>query len=59
MSNTSLQQGAVFSANMVTWLKCIEDISLDSVENNCHFFKCGVDDILEFIPEEDGGKEND
>lgn len=44
---------------MVTWLKYIEDISLDSVENNCHFFKCGVDDILEFIPDEDGGKEND
>ncbi|WP_137328726.1 helix-turn-helix domain-containing protein [Anaerostipes rhamnosivorans] len=59
MSNTSLQQGAVFSANMVTWLKCIEDISFDSKENNCHFLKCSVDDILEFIPDEDGGKEND
>lgn len=39
--------------------ECIRDISLDSIENNCRFFNCGVDDILEFIPDEDGGKEND
>ena len=50
MTNAQLQQEAGFSANGY--------ISLESVESICQVLNCGVDDILEFIPEDNGGKEN-
>ena len=58
MTNAQLQQEAGFSANIITRLKRNGYISLESVESICRVLNCGVDDILEFIPEDDGGKEN-
>lgn len=58
MTNAQLQQEAGFSANIITRLKRNRYISLESVESICHVLNCGVDDILEFVPENNGGKEN-
>ena len=58
MTNAQLMQEAGFSANIITRLKRGGYISLDSVESICRVLHCGADDILEFIPDEDGGKEN-
>lgn len=58
MTNARLQQEAGFSANIITRLKRGGYISLESVESICRVLNCGVDDILEFIPEDNGGKEN-
>ena len=52
MTNGELQKQAGFSANIITRLKRNGYISLDSVENICRVMDCGVDDILEFVPEE-------
>lgn len=59
MINTQLQQEAGICANIITRLKRNGYVSLDSVESICHVLYCGADDILEFTPEEYGGKEND
>lgn len=53
-----LQQEAGFSANIITRLKRGGYISDESVKSICRVLNCGVDDILEFIPEDNGGKEN-
>lgn len=58
MTNAQLQQEAGFSANIITRLKRNGYISLESVESICRVLNCGVDDILEFIPEDNGGREN-
>lgn len=58
MTNAQLMQEAGFSANIITRLKRNGSISLDSVVGICRVLNYGVDDILEFIPDEDGGKEN-
>ncbi len=58
MTNAQLQQKAGFSANIITRLKRGRYISLESVEGICRVLNCGVDDILEFIPGDNGGKEN-
>ncbi len=52
MTNGELQKQAGFSANIITRLKRNGYISLDSVENICRVMDCGVDDILEFVPDE-------
>ena len=56
--DAQLQQEAGFSANIITRLKRNGYISLESVESTCRVLNCGVDDILEFVPEDNGGKEN-
>ena len=56
--DAQLQQEAGFSANIITRLKRNGYISLESVERICRVLNCGVDDILEFVPENNGGKEN-
>ncbi len=53
MTNAELQKEAGFSANIITRLKRNGYISLDSVESICRVMNCGVDDILEFVPDED------
>ena len=58
MTNAQLQQEAGFSANNITRLKRNGYISLENVESICRVLNCGVDDILEFVPEDNGGKEN-
>lgn len=52
MTNAQLQQKAGFSANIITRLKRSGYISLESIESICQVMNCGVDDILEFIPED-------
>ena len=50
MTNSQLQQEAGFSANIITRLKKDGYISLESIESICRVLNCGVDDILEFVP---------
>ena len=54
MTNAQLQKQAGFSANIITRLKRNEYVSLDSIESICRVMKCGVDDILDFVPEKTG-----
>ena len=56
MTNAKLQQKAGFSANIITRLKRNGYISLESIENICRVMECGVDDILEFVPDENDRK---
>lgn len=50
MSNAELAERAGFSANIITRLKRDRYVSLDSIEKICGVLDCGVDDILEFVP---------
>ena len=59
MTNGDLQKQAGFSANIITRLKRGGYISLESVENICRVMDCGVDDILEFVPESDNKAEGE
>lgn len=52
MTNAQLQQKAGFSANIITRLKRNGYVSLESIERICRVLNCGVDDVLEFIPED-------
>ena len=40
------------SAKIITRSKCDQYAALDSNEKICHVLACGIDDILEFIPDE-------
>ena len=51
-TNTQLAQKAGVSANIITRLKRDQYISMESIERLCVALNCGVDDILEFIPDE-------
>lgn len=50
ITNTQLQNMAGYSANITTRLKNDTYISLESIEKICVVLNCGVDDILEFVP---------
>lgn len=52
ISNAQLKERAGFSANIITRLKRNEYVSIESIERICRVMECGVDDILEFVPEE-------
>lgn len=52
VTNAELMGKAGFSANIITRLKRDHYVALDSIEKICYALDCGVDDILEFIPEE-------
>ena len=52
ITNAQLMNMCGFSANIITRLKKDEYISLESVEKICRTLDCGVDDILNFTPEE-------
>ena len=52
VTNAELMEKAGFSANIITRLKRDLYVALDSIEKICYALNCGVDDILEFIPEE-------
>ena len=52
ISNIELQRSAGFSGNILTRLKRNHYISMESIENICRVMKCGVDDILDFVPTE-------
>ncbi len=53
LSNSDLQRKAGFSGNILTRLKRNRYVSLESIESICCVLECGVDDILEFVPEEE------
>lgn len=52
ITNAKLMEQSGFSANIITRLKQDKYVSLDSIEKICYALNCGVDDILEFIPDE-------
>ena len=56
ITNAELMEKGGFSANFITRLKRDNYVALDSIERICLALECGVDDILEFIPDE---KENE
>lgn len=60
MTTVQFQQQAGFSANIITRIKRNRYLSLDTIESICRTMHCGVDDILEFVPDtdEDGGNNN-
>lgn len=53
MSNADLQKQAGFSANIITRLKRNEYVKLQTIESICKILNCRVDDILEFVANED------
>ena len=58
MTNAELMEKAGFSANIITRIKRDNYISLDSIEKICKTLNCGVDDILEFVPNENENRNN-
>lgn len=50
-SNVQLQKMAGYSANITTRLKNNTYVSLESVGKICRVLDCKVDDIVEFIPD--------
>ena len=53
MSAVQLQQQAGYSANITTRLRKNIYISLESVEKICKALDCKVDDIVEFVPDDE------
>ena len=51
MTTTKLQQQAGFSSNIIPRMKRNGYVSLDTIESICRTLNCGVDDILEFVPD--------
>ena len=51
MTNNQLAKPAGVSLNIITRLKRDEYIDMQTIEKICIALDCGVDDILEFIPE--------
>ena len=59
MTNAELMEKGGFSANIITRLKRNNYVALDSIERICCALDCGVDDILEFIPDKKGQENHD
>ena len=53
MTAAELQKEAGYSANISTRMRRSEYVSLESMEKICRVLGCKVDDIVEFIPDED------
>ena len=53
MTAAELQKEAGYSANISTRMRLDEYVSLESMEKICRTLDCKVDDIVEFIPDED------
>ena len=53
MTAAELQKEAGYSANISTRRRRDEYVSLESMEKICRPLDCKVDDIVEFIPDED------
>ena len=58
MTNAELMEKGGFSANIITRLKRNNYVALDSIERICCALDCGVDDILEFVPDEKADRHN-
>ena len=59
MTNAELMEKGGFSANIITRLKRDNYVALDGIERICYALDCGVDDILEFIPDKKGQENHD
>ena len=59
IATAELTEQAGFSANILTRLRRDQYVSLESIEKICSALDCGVDDILEFIPDEKENGNND
>ena len=59
IATAELTEQAGFSANILTRLRRDQYVSLESIEKLCSALNCGVDDILEFIPDEKENGNND
>ena len=57
MTTAQLQQQARFSANIITRMKRNGYLSLDTIESICRVMNCGVDHILEFMPNFEGAEQ--
>lgn len=53
MTAVHLQQQAGYSANITTRLRKSAYISLESVEKICKALDCKIDDIVDFVPDEE------
>ena len=53
MTAVQLQQKAGYSANITTRLKKNSYVSLESIEKICRTLDCKIDDIVEFVPDEE------
>lgn len=53
MTAPQLQKQAGFSGNILTRLRRNGYVSLESIETICKVLDCKVDDILEFVSDED------
>ena len=51
MTTSQLQKKAGFSANDIARLKRNSPVSLETIESICHTMNCGVDDIMDFVPD--------
>lgn len=51
MSNHQLAEQAGISLNIITRLKRDEYIAMQTVDKICIALTCGIDDVLEFIPQ--------
>lgn len=56
ISNAQLQKMAGYSANITTRLKNNTYVSLESIEKICRVLDCKVDDIVEFVQEDNSAK---
>ena len=59
ISAAQLQKQAGYSANISPRLRNSSYVSLESMEKICRVLGCKVDDIVEFIPDNDGGNADD
>ncbi len=59
MTAVQLQQQAGYSANITARLKKNVYISLETVEKICRALDCTLDDIVEFVPDDTEGEQND
>lgn len=57
MTAAELQKETGYSANISTRMRRNEYVSLESMEKICRVLGCKVDDIVEFIPDEDKASE--
>ena len=59
MSVAELQRKAGYSANISTRLRNHTYVSLESIEKICRVLNCKVDDIVEFVPDEEKIKQTE
>lgn len=60
LTASQLREPAQISGNVLTCIRRNEFVSLESIEAICSVLKCGIADIIEFLPNEpDEVRENE